>query len=438
MDIVNTLFISDTEQNYWTHLSDIFKFRFILNIIQKYDTPDIWFNTLGFCYYNGSIDIHTPISPNEKLSALGHIYSTKFYSYVDYDRTGHMQMTDNTQAPAPIISTSFKDKFILDYQSEVFNNKLNSYSSSTSKNISKSTYDSLVAIADTRLFLEITNDSQSGIECFIGNHTYFRMTENKKSKEFFLNIFFTYDPITYNKFQNISYLKKPPSVAWVTGISSDGELCIDNLPIECPEIIHESFYPWLGEELTLDDYLDSYLNGNESILLLYGEKGQGKSTLLKYLLHKSGESAMITYQDNIRDLDIMFSNFISGSNKFLIIEDADEFLTKREAGNASMKRLLNIADGLTSNKDKKVIFTTNLSTLNSIDSALLRDGRCYDAIKFEVFTKEQTLEVIKTLDINPSLLTKEDYTLAELFAIKNNKLKRRVLKGRSASFGFSS
>lgn len=365
--------------------------------------------------------------------------TSKYYFRLNsVTRSMHMAVTEQkiNSHSSPIISSSFRDQFILEYHLYIFNNKLSSYSSSQTKNITKQTYDHLISLADVKMFIDVNSEYGSATECFIGKHTYFRLSENKSEKEYFLNVFFTHDDEVYKVFQSISYLKKPPSVSWVTGVSNDGDLLTDILPIECPEIIDDSFYPWLGEELTLDSYLESYLNGSESILLLYGEKGQGKSTLLKYLLHKSGESAMITYQDNIRDLDVMFSRFITGDNKFLIIEDADEFLTKREAGNTSMKRLLNIADGLTSNKDKKVIFTTNLSTLASIDDALLRDGRCYDAIKFEVFTKEETLAVAKTLNITPDQLTKVNYTLAELFAIKNNKLKRRVIKGRSAGFGF--
>ena len=121
--------------------------------------------------------------------------------------------------------------------------------------------------------------------------------------------------------------------------------------------------------------------------------------------------------------------------KFLIIEDADEFLTKRESGNTSMKRLLNIADGLTSNKEKKVIFTSNITNLNSIDSALLRPGRCYDAVKFEHLNTEQATKAAQDLELDLSLIVKSSYTLAELFAIKNNKLK--LVQNNKAVFGFN-
>ena len=132
----------------------------------------------------------------------------------------------------------------------------------------------------------------------------------------------------------------------------------------------------------------------------------------------------------------MFSYFLKSTEKFLIIEDADEFLIKRENGNTSMKRLLNIADGLTSNKDKKVIFTTNLTNLNSIDPALTREGRCYGTFKFDLLAQEEAKLVAKDLDINPELIVNSTYSLAQLFAIKNNKLKLLKQQSSAPSFGF--
>ena len=233
----------------------------------------------------------------------------------------------------------------------------------------------------------------------------------------------------------IEFVEKPACVSWVTGVCSDGSLDIEILPIEVPKPVYNSFYPWL-QGSSVEEFLDNYYKSEESILLLYGNPGTGKSNLLKFLLHKYNDSALITYQDDIRDLDKMFSYFLKSTEKFLIIEDADEFLIKRENGNTSMKRLLNIADGLTSNKDKKVIFTTNLTNLNSIDPALIREGRCYGTFKFDLLAQEEAKLVAKDLDINPELIVNSTYSLAQLFAIKNNKLKVLKHQNSAPSFGF--
>lgn len=362
------------------------------------------------------------------------LYFMKPYSLVNFTVIPYMHNQQNNFSPSSTVySSSFKDQFIYNYHNEIFKNKLTSHSGSSNRLILKQAYDELIALAEVQYKTDLDNLRSNSVECFIGSHTYYRLSHLFENNEYRLNLFFTYDENMKKVFNNLSLLKPSPYISWVTGLNNDG-LIIDEIPIECPEFIHDSFYPWLGVKedgspLTLDEYIDSYINSNESVLLLYGEKGQGKSTLLKYLLHRSGSSATITYQDNIADLDILFSQFMRSEDKILIIEDAETFLTKRESGNSSMRRLLNIADGLTSRKDKKVVFTTNLSSLSRIDDALLRDGRCYDAVKFEVFNKKETEAIASVLNIDHSLLTKDQYILAELFSINNNKLKRKKIRG---------
>lgn len=344
-------------------------------------------------------------------------------------------MNKDQKTSATIFHTSFKDKFITEYHNQVTENNLTSIADSSSRLISKETYDYLYNLCEVKYKINILSTTSEGFEGFVGKHSYICCTYDKKEKECYLTSFFSYDPTISDILTNIELVKRPAKVSWVTGVCQDGSLDIETLPIEKPETIFESFYPWLGG-VTVEDFINNFYESDESILLLYGDPGTGKSNLLKHLLHRFNESALITYQDDIRDLDKMFSGFLKNDDRFLIIEDADEFLTRRDQGNTSMKRLLNIADGLTSNKNKKVIFTTNHTNLNNVDQALLRPGRCFAAVKFERLNKEQSLAVARDLEIEPESLTENTYTLAELFAIRNNKLK--LLKSDSRpTFGFS-
>ena len=382
-----------------------------------------------------SSDISHYYSPRMSFDSLDVKETLETVTIANYNTMTNLQdkNTNIISNNNSIYFSSFKDQFIYKYHKTIFDNKLTALSGSSNNLILKQVFDELLSFSEVKYHSNIDDPTSEVYECFIGEHTHYRMNHLKDSNQYRLNVFFTYDERFKDYFKNISYLKIPPTISWVTGVNNEGGLIIDYIPVECPDFIHDSFYPWLGVKedgtpLNLDEYIDSFINSNESVLLLYGEKGQGKSTLLKYLLHKSGNNAMITYQDNIADLDILFSSFMSSEDKILIIEDAETFLTKRESGNSSMRRLLNIADGLTSRKDKKVVFTTNLSSLSRIDDALLRDGRCYDAVKFEVFNKEESRAIATILNIDHSLLTKDEYILAELFAISNNKLKRKKLR----------
>lgn len=371
------------------------------------------------------------LSASDYTDEVYYAYPPTFFTSVCY-MTG---TKNSTPSSSTIFNSNFRDKFLNDFHLSMADQKLNCISDNSSKIISKKTFEYLKSVCNITYNLSIFSEDYNGFEGFIDRHTYITCTYEYKQDKYFLNSFFSNNEKVYSEIiRNLEFLPKQAQISWITSVTQNG-LQIEELPVEVPKPIFNSFYPWLNGH-DLDSFLDNYLNSNESILLLYGDPGTGKSNLLKHFLHKYNLSALITYQDNIRDLDSMFSHFLKGDDRVLIIEDADEFLVKREAGNTSMKRLLNITDGLTSNKDKKVIFTTNLTNTNNIDSALLRDGRCYGSFRFEPLNKQQSLLVATDIEIDHSLLTKNSYTLAELFTIKNNKLKL-IKSSQASSFGFS-
>ena len=383
-------------------------------------TPNVYKN-LKLCLNYGSLNLEAY-----------YLYTPLFKKYPEKIMN---ESTIPTQVSKPAIySSSFREAFMLNYHQTVIQNKLTSVAHTEYKPITEKYAEFLKSIVTTTYNFSALDAHQS-FEGFVEEHTYLRVSYDNDVKGYFLSTFFSYDQPTIKLIiDNFEEPPKVPTISWVTGVGNGGDLIIDKLALDCPTLMDNSFYPWLGD-LSLDEYIDSYIAGEESILLLYGAAGTGKSNLLKYMLYKTSESAIITYQDAIRDLDSMFSSFLKGTDKFLIIEDADEFLVKREQGNPSMKRLLNIADGLTSNKSKKVIFTTNLNSLDVVDEALLRDGRCFDTVKFDAFTKEQANAVANYLGIDISALVDKTITLAQLFSIKNNKQKRkRVTKPHG--FGF--
>lgn len=379
-----------------------------------------FFNTFAFKFQN----------------SLHDYFESETFNGFSYMTTTNPSQNSPQNPSQTIFHSSFRDKFISEYHIKVAEEKLTSVSDNTSREITKTFYDFLYNLCNVKYNLYIFCETDKGFEGFIDNHTYITCSWELKTNKYYFNTFFSYDPSTIDIITNqIQFVPKTATVSWVTGVHSDGSLDIEQLPIEVPKPIYNSFYPWLGD-VSLEDFLDNYISSDEAILLLYGVPGTGKSNLLKYLLHKYNANALITYQDDIRDLDKMFSSFLKSDSKFLIIEDADEFLTKRESGNTSMKRLLNIADGLTSNTNKKVIFTTNLTNLNSIDSALLRDGRCFAAIKFDKLNQEEALNVAIDLNIDTTEITKSNYTLAEMFSILNKK--QKLIKSQQvSSFGFS-
>ena len=114
--------------------------------------------------------------------------------------------------------------------------------------------------------------------------------------------------------------------------------------------------------------------------------------------------------------DSFFAGFIGDDTRFLVMEDADEFLKSRTEGNTMMHKFLNVSDGLISAADKKLVFSTNLPHLDDIDEALMREGRCFDVLQFEALNRQQAQAVLDSVDSTRVLGDGNRFTLAECFS----------------------
>lgn len=200
-------------------------------------------------------------------------------------------------------------------------------------------------------------------------------------------------------------------IEWV--YNTDGgqvEVPITNEKAPCIEM-----YPFLNTD-SLEQFYDSYMNSSASILVLIGPPGTGKTTFIRGLLQHTESSAMVTYDPAILAKDYMFAQFLDGDRNILVLEDADNFLNARSEGNDIMHKFLNVGDGLITMKNKKIIFSTNLPSLNSVDPALIRPGRCFDVIKFNLLEYNQAKKLANKLNINfNGENTNKSYSLAEIF-----------------------
>ena len=190
------------------------------------------------------------------------------------------------------------------------------------------------------------------------------------------------------------------------------------IPVNTNNIPTTDSYPFLRGE-SLEDYFDRFMSSDANVLLLYGKPGLGKSSFIKALLNHTKGTPVVSYNYELLYDDSLFAQFMEDSkSRFFILEDADTLLKDRAKNdNHVMQKFLNLGDGILSNKKKKIIITTNLENLSSIDPALTRPGRCFDALEFTPLTKEQALK------LNPDLkLEQENYTLAEIYNDKKTEV----------------
>jgi hypothetical protein len=213
------------------------------------------------------------------------------------------------------------------------------------------------------------------------------------------------------------------SIEWM--YSGDGSSV--SIPLSSEKLPVTEMYPFLEGE-TVEEYYDRYMNSSASILLLIGPPGTGKTTFIRGLLHYTGKNALVTYDEKLLEKDYVFARFLEDDANFMVIEDADNFIISRKEGNTMMHRFLNVGDGLVGVKGKKLIFSTNLPSINDIDPALIRPGRCFDILHFDNYTEKQAKNISKKLNIE---LVKKDngtYSLAEVFhsEIKTPKIKNKM------------
>lgn len=176
-------------------------------------------------------------------------------------------------------------------------------------------------------------------------------------------------------------------------------------------------YPWIDSSYTaLTDYIDEYIDSDASVLILIGPPGTGKTTFIKNLIHRSKANAKVAYDPKVMMEDSFFAGFIGDDTRFLVMEDADEFLRSRTEGNTMMHKFLNVSDGLISAADKKLVFSTNLPNLDDIDEALMREGRCFDVLQFRALNRKEAQSVLDEVDNPRPLRDGQAITLAECFS----------------------
>jgi hypothetical protein len=180
--------------------------------------------------------------------------------------------------------------------------------------------------------------------------------------------------------------------------------------------IADCYYPWLG--CSLNDYYQEFLESKAQILVLYGPPGTGKTSFIRDLICETGSNAIMSYDDRVLSSDSMFVNFLTDAHyDVIVVEDADELLTSsRGDHNKVVAKILNVSDGLLKLPRKKLIFTTNLDNVGDIDPAIIRPGRCFDALFFRKLTREEGEVVAKHMGIEP--IDKREVSLSELFTAK--------------------
>lgn len=208
----------------------------------------------------------------------------------------------------------------------------------------------------------------------------------------------------------------------LTGFAPDGSAMTrtDFLYPGRDEIAKDHFYPWLKEKYkcTITELFDEYLASNRSILFQIGSPGTGKSTMIRTLmLYAKRKQNYLADNQHVLESQA-FGGWLCSAERGSIVaaEDADALTRSREKeGNATMSALLAAAQGVV-HRNVKFVISTNLSSLNRVDEALVRKGRCFEIMQYELLSARQAAE-IREIELLPAFDFDKGkkFTLAEAF-----------------------
>jgi hypothetical protein len=160
---------------------------------------------------------------------------------------------------------------------------------------------------------------------------------------------------------------------------------------------------------------------DKGIVLLHGLPGTGKTTYLRHLIGELKKKVLFVSPSvagnlmNPEFIDLLIDN----PNAVVIIEDAENIIMDRKHNSdSSVSNLLNLSDGLLSDCLSVQIVCTFNSSLNLIDSALMRKGRLIARYEFGKLNAEKAQKLSHHLGFTSVI--KQPMTLADV-ANQNDK-----------------
>lgn len=170
------------------------------------------------------------------------------------------------------------------------------------------------------------------------------------------------------------------------------------------------------------DKLVDFLNSRESgLVLLHGQAGTGKTSLIRHLITNYPNEYIIVPNAVMSYISAPeFTGFVmEHKDSVFILEDCDTLLIDRNLNqfNNGISTILNMSDGILSDIFNLKFICTFNTDISAIDKALLRNGRCYVNYEFLPLTENKVEHLAKINQIKLPEIKK--MTLADIFSKGN-------------------
>jgi SpoVK/Ycf46/Vps4 family AAA+-type ATPase len=182
-----------------------------------------------------------------------------------------------------------------------------------------------------------------------------------------------------------------------------GGLDLRELKVKKPVVKLEQNYN--DDLLPLNQEILAFLKKKDTggLYLFHGAPGTGKSTYIRYLVNNVSKKKVIFLPAKIAgnlDSPELTNLLLDNTNSILIIEDAEDLIRTRDAGNNSaISMILNITDGLLGESLHIQVICTFNTHLSNIDKALLRKGRLRALYEFKELSAEKSKALLEVLGV---------------------------------------
>lgn len=232
-------------------------------------------------------------------------------------------------------------------------------------------------------------------------------------------ILFVYSKEMYSKLCSCIVTKDTVQEIGLAYITRD---CILTKNVEIKDVFksEEEFFANYNDDLPWTQITDFVHSDRSGIVILHGEPGTGKSSLIRHLAASNPdvkfclmEQTLLSSVSNGAFIDWLYER----KDSVLIVEDCEVLLQSNGVRSNLLTNLLNISDGMLGDGlNIKFICTFN-TDLRNIDPALLRKGRL--KIKYEVkkLNADKVKAIFDKYEINAEA---KDLPLSDIYNINTD------------------